>query len=127
MVRTHSSSSQPQRGETETPTRSITETRAPPPPFPGLIQNLNIYLCTRVVTITIVNEDLTNPIVLEEDSIGLGRSGGAASRCVGNLGPVGADDGKVLVVPVVGEPVEREAIVGVDDVVCGAGGVYGRR
>mgnify|MGYP004506687419 CR=1 FL=1 len=71
----------------------------------------------------IVYEDFAETIVLEEDGVRLGCSGGAAGRCVGDLTPVRANDSEVLAIPVISESVYREAFVCIDDVVCGAGSV----
>jgi len=73
-----------------------------------------------------VQENLARAIVLIEDGVRVLRSVVAAGRCVLELPPVGANDtdGAVLVVPVLGEIVQREGLVGVDHVVGGAGGVF---
>lgn len=68
----------------------------------------------------IIYENLANAVILEENSVGIGSSSVATSRCIGDFAPVRANDGVILAVPVIGEVVQSPAFVGVDNVVSSA-------
>lgn len=75
------------------------------------------------VSSNVVDKDFADAVVLEENCVRICGGNRAASSRIGCLAPVRADDCVVLVVPVVGKAVKREAIVSVNNVVCGASGV----
>jgi hypothetical protein len=70
-----------------------------------------------------IDKHFANAVILEEDGVRVRCSDGAAGCCVGVVAPVLADNCEVLVVPVVGETVQRPAFVCVDDIICGTGSV----
>jgi hypothetical protein len=120
---------QPQRCEADASPRTIAHRRTIPPALPRLVPDLNIDFATSVEpTISMkIQEDLTRAIVLIKDGIRVLGSVVAASRCVLELPPVGANDadGTVFAVPVLGEVVQREGLVGVNNIIGSTGGVFG--